>query len=273
MATLKIKFLATTIKMQMHLAVFLPEAARRNDAPLAAGPLKALWLLHGEGGDCSDWLRLSMVEHHAQAAGIALVMPNLDNSMAMDMAHGGYPYFGYLLNDLPRHVRHLVGSLSTAREDNFVAGVGSGGHGAVKWMLRAPQMFSAAACLSGDIDMTAALRAREMAGELGDAWAAAFGTSARLAESEDDVMRLCRERAGAGEPVPPIVVATSERDSAFARNRQAVRDLAALGLNVSSREERSGCGWPFWDAQLREFIDTVVAPGRRVGDGDVASRV
>ena len=273
MATLKIKFLATTIQMQMHLAVFLPEAAGRGGPPLAPGPLKVLWLLHGEGGDCSDWLRLSMVEHHAQEAGIALVMPSLDNSMAMDMAHGGYPYFGYLANDLPRHVRHLVGSLSPAREDNFVAGVGAGGHGAIKWMLRAPRMFAGGACLSGDIDMAAALRAREAEGPLADDWSAAFGGSARLAGSTDDVMHLCRERASAGAAVPPIVIATNERDDSFQRNRQAAGELAALGLDVRIGETPGSTGWAFWDAQLREFIRAVVAPARTAGGRDVADRI
>ena len=61
-ATLKIKFLATSIQMQMHLLVFLPESIAGLGAAECAR-LKVLWLLHGEGGDCSDWTRLSMVEH------------------------------------------------------------------------------------------------------------------------------------------------------------------------------------------------------------------
>ena len=273
MATLEIKFLATTIQMQMHLAVFLPEAESPGGAPLRPGPLKVLWLLHGEGGDRSDWLRLSMVEHHAQEAGIALVMPNVDNSMAMDMAHGGYPYFGYLAHDLPPHVRHLVGSLSAARADNFVAGIGTGGHGAVKWLLRAPQMFSAGACFSGEIDMAAALQAKEAEGGLTDDWAGAFGGSGRLAGSADDVMHLCRELAGAGERVPPIIMAWSEHDESFQRNRRAARELRALGLDVRIREDPERHGWRFWDAQVHDFIRTVVAPPQTAGGRDVAGRI
>lgn len=141
MAVLKIKYLATTTKMQMHFSVFLPDAAVCDLGRGTDSKLKVLWLLHGEGGDCSDWLRLSMIEHHADKAGVALVMPNMDNSMYMDMAHGGYPYFTYLAEDLPAHVRDLISLLSDRREDNVVAGVGAGGYGALVGAARATHVL------------------------------------------------------------------------------------------------------------------------------------
>lgn len=260
MATLRIKFLATSIQMQMHLLVFLPESAVRADAK-TGGRLKVLWLLHGEGGDCSDWTRLSMVEHYAQAANIALVMPDLANSMTMNMAHGGYPYFTYLTEDLPRHVRHLVQLLSSAREDNFVAGVQTGGYGALRWMLRAPHMFSACACLSGDVDMVSALKNKEATGKLPDDWAAAFGDSARLAGSADDIQQLCEQRA-ANPGAPAVVLATSRHDECFERNRQATRMLRSAGLDVHAHEETADQGWPYWNERIRDFIQTTASARR-----------
>ncbi len=261
MASLKVKFLATSIKMQMHLSVFLPEAAMRAPAGADGARLKVLWLLHGEGGDCSDWLRLSMVEHSAEAAGIALVMPNLDNAMYMDMAHGGYPYFTYLTQDLPLHIRYLVRVLSDRPEDNFVAGAGVGGYGAVKWMLRAPQAFGGCACFSGDVDIVAALRAREAEGGLGDDWAAAFGDADRIAGTDDDPMALARQLAAARTPVAPIRISCGEGEPGVARRRDAAAALRSLGLDVRFHEDREAQGWPLWDARVREFIRAAITPG------------
>ena len=260
MASLKVKFLATSIKMQMHLSVFLPESAMRAPEGFDRAGLKVLWLLHGEGGDCSDWLRLSMVEHYAEAANIALVMPNMDNSMYMDMAHGGYPYFTYLTEDLPHHIRDLVRVLSDKPEDNFVAGAGVGGYGAVKWMLRAPGMFGGCACFSGDVDIVAALYAKEAVDDFGDDWAAAFGSAGRIAGTADDPLALCRERVAARMPLPPIHLACGTSETGAPRRRATARTLADLGLDVRYHEEPQAQGWPLWNARVRDFIQTAMTP-------------
>jgi len=262
MATLRIKFLATSIQMQMHLLVFLPESIARPNAN-GSSRLKVLWLLHDQGGDCSDWTRLSMVEHDAQRADIALVMPDMAHSMYMNMAHGGYPYFTYLSEDLPRHLRNLVQVLSDRREDNFVAGVGAGGYGALKWMLRSPQMFAACASLSGDVDRVAALQHKQAAGTLTDDWIAAFGDTTRLAGSPDDNLQLARQRAATGEaPAPAIHLAFSRHDESCQRDAQAARNLQQLGFVVREHEEATRLGWPYWSERIGDFIAKTVAAER-----------
>jgi S-formylglutathione hydrolase FrmB len=264
MATLRIKFLATSVGMQMHLMVFLPE-------PLAGSPacpgerLRVLWLLHAEAGDCSDWLRLSMIEHHAQAANLALVMPNLNNSMCMNMAHGGYPYFDYLTQELPRHVRHLVPVLSARREDNFVAGIGTGGHGAAKWLLGIPGMFAGCACLSGELDMVAALRHGEAEGALADDKLAAFGGPAQLEGTLDDIMHLISGGLPAGALPASLYLAASNREACNARNAGPASRLQALGMEVVTRDSAQESGWPFWDDALRDFIGRLSKAGRPDG--------
>lgn len=260
MASLKVKFLATSIKMQMHLSVFLPECAMRGPDAFGRGGLKVLWLLHGEGGDCSDWSRLSMVEHYAEAAGLAVVMPNMDNSMYMDMAHGGYPYFTYLTDDLPLHIRDLVKVLSDKPEDNFVAGVGVGGYGAVKWLLRAPGAFGGCACFSGDVDIVSALRDKAAADDLGDDWIAAFGDADRIAGTADDPIALGRALAASRTAVPPIHLSCGTGEPGIQRRRDAAQALQSLGLDVRYHEEPQAQGWPLWNARVRDFIEAAIAP-------------
>lgn len=244
----------------MHLSVFLPDAALADPSSLAQGGLKTLWLLHGHGGDCTEWTRLSMLEHHAEQAGIAVVMPNLDNAMYMDMAHGGYSYFTYLTEDMPRHVRNLVRVLSARPQDNFVAGAGIGGYGAVKWLLRAPDAFAGAAAFSGPFDIVAALRRMEQAGTLADDWAAAFGDAGRIRDTPDDIVFLAREALAAKRRPPPVRLALGAGDDGFGDDLEATQALRQAGLDIDIREEAEARGWPFWDGELRAFIAAIAAP-------------
>lgn len=261
MANMRIKFLATSVQMQMHLSVFLPDAAIADPASIPDSGLKTLWLLHGEGGSYSDWQRLSMVEHHAQAAGIALVMPNMDNSMYMDMAHGGYPYFRYLMEDLPVHVRDVVRVLSRRQQDNYAAGVGVGGYGALKWALRLPGTFEAAAAFSAPVDIVAALRAKERAKMLTYDWVAAFGEAARIEGTQDDLFLLARQVARTSKKRTRLYLSASQGEDSFAESVASAQGLSDLGLPVELRETVAG-GWPVWSDCVGAFIDTITAPVR-----------
>jgi S-formylglutathione hydrolase FrmB len=259
MALFNIKFLATSIMMQMHFLVFLPESIVQTSAQTNR-KLRVLWLLPPEGGDCSDWIRLSLVEEYAQKNDLALVMPNMDNSMYMDMIHGGYPYFTYLTKDLPNHVRNLFSVLSIEQKDNFVAGVLMGGYGAVKWMLREPNMFGGSACLSGDIDIVGALR------EQGDAltrdWEVAFGGTSFLENTLDDTFTLCKESAEEKKKLSPIFVACSREEKAFERRKRTVQSLQGLGVDISFYEG-GGSEWPFWNTQIEQYIRNIAKEEQR----------
>jgi S-formylglutathione hydrolase FrmB len=260
MATLRIKFLATSVKMQMHLQVFLPDSFVLAPPAIQESGLKALWLLHGEGGDCSDWSRLTNVERRADEANLALIMPNMDNSMYMDMAHGRYPYFTYLTEELPAYVRNLVRLISSRKEDNFVAGFGVGGYGAVKWLLNFPDMFSAAACLCGDVDMVSALERMEGAVGLADDWAAAFGGSADLAGSRSDNLHMLRRRAEAGLPPLPIYLASTMRNGNTLAGRKAADALRQAGANPILYEGTARDDAAVIDDAIADFIFRIVAP-------------
>jgi S-formylglutathione hydrolase FrmB len=247
MADMRIKFLATSVQMQMHLGVFLPDAAIAASDSIPASGLKTLWLLHDAGGDDSDWMRLSMVEHYAQAAGVALIMPSMDNSMYMDMAYGGYPYFRYLTEDLPNHVRNLVGVLSVRPEDNYVAGVGVGGYGALKWALRFPDAFAAAAAFSAPIDIVGALRRQEDAGGLANDWAAAFGSAAAVEGTPDDLLLLARGRSNSAPTALYVDAGLADEAS-----------LPPAFAPLKSPEAPDMAGWPYWDSRIRAFIDDIV---------------
>ena len=256
MATMKIKYLATSIMMQMHLQLFLPEKVFSEPTCKEAGEMRVLWLLHGEGGDCSDWPRLSMVEHYAQERNVALVMPNMDNSMYMNMAHGAYPYFTYLTEELPPYLRSLLPILPKEPERNFVAGVSTGGYGALKWALNKPDFFGGCACLSGELDLRRAVREKAAEGSLGEDWQAAFGDESYVSENENDLLWLARKLSGEGRALPAIWLTNGAGDESALRNREAAELLAGCGVPIDYQRSEEETGWRLWDRQLEQFVRT-----------------
>ena len=111
-----------------------------------------LYLLHGLSDDDTIWSRRTSIERYVAPLGIAVVMPQVHQSFYSDEVHG-LPFWTFLTEELPALV-HGFFRTSTRREDTFVAGLSMGGYGAMKWALREPHRFAAAASLSGALALS-----------------------------------------------------------------------------------------------------------------------
>src|SRR4051795_10646195 len=137
------------------MTVLLPQAVEAqigvSSTTGTGGEPPVLYLLHGLSDDHTAWLRNTSIDRYAAARGLAVVMPQVQRSFYADEVHGGR-YWTFLSEELPE----VVGSffrVSTRREDTYVAGLSMGGYGALKWALREPHRFAAAASLSGALDL------------------------------------------------------------------------------------------------------------------------
>ena len=116
------------------------------------GPRRCSTCCTGSATTTPIWLRRTSIERYVAPLGLAVVMPQVHRSFYADEA------LRRPVLDLPRprSCRALVGSffrVSTDAEDTFVAGLSMGGYGALKWALRQPERFAAAASLSGALDV------------------------------------------------------------------------------------------------------------------------
>ena len=109
-----------------------------------------LWLLHGLSDDESIWSRSTSIERYVAPLGLSVVMPNVHRSFYTNM-HSGYRYWDFVSEELLEKARGFF-PLSSARADNFVAGLSMGGYGALKLAVTLPEQFAAAASLSGVTD-------------------------------------------------------------------------------------------------------------------------
>ncbi len=154
MALLRCDFFAETLGLSTSMTVILPQETSRQIGMAGAvrEDVPVLYLLHGLSDDDTIWSRRTSIERYVAPLGIAVVMPQVHQSFYADEVHG-LPFWTFLTEELPDLV-HGFFRTSTAREDTFVAGLSMGGYGAMKWALREPHRFAAAASLSGALGLS-----------------------------------------------------------------------------------------------------------------------
>jgi putative tributyrin esterase len=270
MALIDCKFFSETLGMCSSLRVILPETTRRRiggEVVSRAGGADfqghpTLWLLHGMSDDETIWTRSTSVERYVAPLGLAVVMPNVHRSFYSNMRHG-YRYWDFVSQELLEKARSFF-PLSPRREDNFVAGLSMGGHGAFKLALKKPELFAAAASLSGVADVTEFRQARAHDYEL------VFGGSGPERGSEHDLFHLASALGAAEGPRPRLYQCCGTEDSLIHQNR-ALRDwLEPLGYDYQYVEGPGAHDWAYWDAMIAKVVNWLPLGGSgldRAGSG------
>jgi putative tributyrin esterase len=254
MALIDCKFFSETLGMCSSMRVILPETTERRigDSGVSRAGQPAfrghptLFLLHGMSDDETVWTRSTCVERYAAALGLAVVMPNVHRSFYTNMVHG-YRYWDFVSRELLDKARGFF-PLSVAREDNFVAGLSMGGHGAFKLALRMPETFAAAASLSGVADVSQFREARALDYEL------IFGGTGPARGSEHDLFQLATTVAASGKPRPRLYQCCGTEDFLLAQNR-ALRDhVEPLGFDYLYEEGPGLHNWDYWEKMLARTL-------------------
>lgn len=250
MALIDCKFFSETLGMCSSMRVVLPETTERRIGDVgvsrAAQPAfhghPTLFLLHGLSDDESIWTRATNIERYAAALGLAVVMPNVHRSFYANMLHG-YRYWDFVSRELIEKARAFF-PLSRAREDNFVAGLSMGGHGAFKLALSLPDTFAAGASLSGVADVTEFRQTRAQDYEL------IFGSTGPERGSEHDLFHLATQLAGSGQARPRLFQCCGTEDFLLAQNRALHQHLQPLGFDYLYEEGPGLHDWAYWDKMI-----------------------
>ncbi len=254
MALIDCKFFSETLGMCSSMRVILPETTARRVGEVgvsrAGQPAfrghPTLFLLHGMSDDETIWTRSTCVERYAAALGLAVVMPNVHRSFYTNMVHG-YRYWDFVSRELLDKARGFF-PLSVAREDNFVAGLSMGGHGAFKLALRMPETFAAAASLSGVADLSQFREARALDYEL------IFGGTGPERGSEHDLFHLATTLAKSGQTRPRLYQCCGTEDFLLAQNRSLRDHLQPLGFDYLYEEGPGLHDWDYWEKVLARTL-------------------
>lgn len=254
MALIDCKFFSETLGMCSSMRVILPETTERRIGDIGVSRAQqpafqghpTLFLLHGLSDDESIWTRSTSLERYAAAIGLAVVMPNVHRSFYSNMVHG-YRYWDFVSRELLDKARGFF-PLSKAREDNFVAGLSMGGHGAFKLALTLPDTFAAGASLSGVADISAFRHERAQDYEL------IFGSTGADRGSEQDLFHLATKLASSGRPRPRLFQCCGTEDFLLAQNRDFRAHVQPLGFDYLYEEGPGLHDWAYWDKMIARTL-------------------
>ncbi|MFE9870951.1 alpha/beta hydrolase [Micromonospora sp. NPDC005686] len=257
MAHIRCDFFSEALGMGTSMTVLLPDhgaAGIGMPGAAAGGDPPVLYLLHGLTDDDTVWTRRTSIERYVAPLGLAVVMPQVQRSFYCDEVHGNR-YWTYLSAELPEVCRSFF-RLSTRRDDTFVAGLSMGGYGAVKWALRHPERFAAAATLSGALDVT---RRRHHPTHPVDpaVWHTVWGDGP--VPADDDTVGLLQR---SGDDLPALYVACGTEDFLYEDNLRFLDVARERDVPVTVDFGPGDHDWAYWDARISDVLAWLPLRGR-----------
>jgi putative tributyrin esterase len=249
MALLRCDFFSDVLGLSTSMTVILPQSTTGQigmAGRAGSGAPPVLYMLHGLSDDDTIWLRRTSIERYVAPLGLAVVMPQVHRSFYTDQAHGGR-YWTFLSEELPTLVSDFF-RVSDRREDTFVAGLSMGGYGAVKWALRQPERFAAAASLSGALDMAS----RSGRDDLDPGMMEAIFGGREVSGSDDDLLALL-DRTDVGT-APRLYVACGTEDFLLDENQHFLDRARERGLPVTVDLGPGEHEWGYWDARIQDVL-------------------
>ncbi|MHA2890483.1 alpha/beta hydrolase [Bacillus cereus] len=249
MALLQLNFKSPTLDMQTNVTVILPENENMFSSKLDK-PLKTLYLFHGLTNDNTIYTRYTNIERYASERNLAVVMPSVDHSFYTNMKYG-HNYFTFIQKELRTFLWNIL-PLSTKREDNFVAGHSMGGYGSFKLALTNPELFSAAACISGVMDINYFLQ-KDI--HPGFSHQPIFGDVTNLSGTEQDLFHLLKEGMNKGIQLPKLLQMCGTEDYLYEDNLK-FKDLAlSLNTDLEYQEGSGAHDFNYWEYAIKEVIN------------------
>jgi putative tributyrin esterase len=249
MALMRCEFFSDVLGMSTSMTVILSQTTRRQigmSGAAGSDDLPVLYLLHGLSDDDTTWVRRTSIERYVADLGIAVVMPNAGQSFYTDEVHG-LPYWTFLTEELPRVV-HGFFRTSTRREDTFVAGLSMGGYGAMKWALRHPDRFAAAASLSGALGLTHPV---ERDPDFAALLQRIFGDTP-TAGTAADVLHLLE--TADRDLLPSLYVACGTEDFLYWASQAFIGVAGRTGADVTVDIGPGDHEWSYWDAAIQRVL-------------------
>ena len=245
MALITVNFRSTVLSQETAVNIVLPEGCAEEDIP-------TVYLLHGMHGDHTSWCRKSNIERYAAERRLAIVMPDGENGFYTDMKYGK-KHYTFVSEELVNYTRKVF-RLSRRRERTFVAGLSMGGYGAFRLALTKPEQYSAAASLSGCLDIIARLDDCPWKNEATAIWGEDFASSARGTDS-DLMYLLDRYREHPDAQRPRLFAACGTEDMLYSSNIDFCRRIEGCGFDFRFTESAGSHSWKFWEDNIVPALD------------------
>ena len=162
----------------------------------------------------------------------------------------GKRYFDFVTDELVKFIRKTF-RFSERREDNFICGLSMGGYGALHTALMCPDQYSAAASLSGVVDIVARLQVCAWTHEARMVWGDDFRENVKNCEA--DIMWLA-ENFPKDKAKPRIFSCCGTEDSLYANNITFRDFMQKTDFDYTYDEGPGVHNWAFWDEWVKKAI-------------------
>jgi putative tributyrin esterase len=245
--------ISRTVDAKMRFRVVLPAGYRNGHERYTT-----VYLLHGFGGDHTDWIERSGLVRYASEHKFLFIVPDGHNSWYTNSADKKKNYEDYILNELIPHVERKYRTL-TSRHGRVIAGLSMGGYGAIKLALKYPARFILAGSFSGAFYVP--LGSRPDNKDISESLKETFGQQRSEQWTRNDPFALL-DSIKAVNTLPYLYIATG-KDDALARivdnNRKLVEKFRERGVLYEYHESSGGHNWQYWDKELKNFLRRVSA--------------
>jgi len=211
------------------------------------GPFPVFYLLHGLSDDHTAWTRRSSIERYVAGLPLIVVMPNGERGFYTDAKDRPKAAFETnLVKDIVGFVDRTFQTIPT-REGRVIAGLSMGGYGAIKLVLKYPDLFCAGVSHSGAVGFAR----RDFGGDdWGREWTPVFGASP--AGGLDDPFALAEKIDRA--KLPALRIDCGVDDFLIEENRAFDAHLTALDIPHEYEEHPGGHTWEYWDQHVQETV-------------------
>lgn len=254
MAYIQTSFYSKALKGETHVEMILPIGVEYDKSIPAGEKFETLWMLHGGGGNSTEWSRFTAVELLALNHRFACVMPEVGFSHYNDIP-GGEQYFTYVTEELPAFLRKHF-PLSDKREDNYICGLSMGGGGAAKCAFNHPEKYGALGVFSsGPASFGYGKRPLVHKFMGPKRYDKLFGGDDKIPGSPNDTLYILRKKVEEGVEMPKIYDCCGTEDFIYPIFEQFKALAQELQLDVVFEEGKGGHTWDFWDEFLPRFVD------------------
>jgi len=208
-----------------------------------------LYLLHGYGGDRTDWLRRTGLVKYAKAHQFIVVLPDGKNSWYSNApAIRNANFESYIIDDLIPFVDRKYRTLST-RHGRAIAGCSMGGYGAIKLAVKYPAKFYYAASFSGGLAVPK--DSRRGYEHLSPAINVAFGEQESEHWTTNYIFALVDSVAITNLPYLYLSIGKDDGLHRFVESARSLSEkLRAKGALYEYHELPGGHNWVFWDKEI-----------------------
>ncbi len=249
----EVNFFSEVLSVRSTMYVLMPQRLLAEIGNKRKPKYRTLYLLHGYTDDHTAWMRWSNIEKYVEGLNLAVIMPAANTGFYTDMSHGRN-YFQFISEEVPAIAREMF-SLSSAREDNFVAGLSMGGYGAYKLALTLPERYAAAASLSGALDVSETIKGHGLH-DMKD-WKpemqTVFGDLSKLTGSKHDLFALAKKAAKATVR-PRLYQCCGTEDFLYADNIRFRDAIRRLPFDYTYEEGPGEHVWSYWDTMIQHVL-------------------